>query len=109
MQVHTHGYVPTDQESEAGKHFMAGYKAVTQLDRWKVNDGADFVFFDPHQGFTDGTSDSEFKKFLCQTSKNSMHIVSERGQLNLCQVLYPYPLCKHLEMSKTLATRLVCS
>ncbi len=91
MQVHTRGYVPTDQESEAGKHFMAGYKALTQLDRWKVNDGADFVFFDPHQGFTDGTSDSEFKEFLCQTSKKSIHIVSERGQLNLCEVLYPSP------------------
>ena len=65
---------------------MKGYHALVKSERWKRNNGADFVFFDPHPGFTDGTSDKAFKKLMCQTSKDSMHIVVERGQVNICPV-----------------------
>ena len=65
---------------------MKGLQALTKTDRWKKNDGSDFVFFDPHPGFTDGTSDKEFKTLMCHTSKKSMHIVVERGQINICPV-----------------------
>ena len=65
---------------------MKGYHALVKTERWKRNNGADFVFFDPHPGFTDGTSDKAFKKLMCQTSKEAMHIVVERGQVNICPV-----------------------
>ncbi len=72
---------------------MKGLQALVKTDRWKKNDGSDFVFFDPHPGFTDGTSDKEFKTLMCHTSKKSMHIVVERGQINICPVS---PLCASL-------------
>ena len=65
---------------------MKGLQAMLKTERWKRNDGADFVFFDPHPGFTDGKSDKDFKQLMCHTSKNSMHIVVERGQINICPV-----------------------
>lgn len=65
---------------------MKGLQAMLKTDRWKKNSGADFVFFDPHPGFTDGKSDKDFKQLMCHTSKNSMHIVVERGQINICPV-----------------------
>ena len=84
--MHSDG--PKDQKtkSEAGEWLMKGYHALVKTERWKRNKGADFVFFDPHPGFTDGTSDRAFKKMMCQTSKDSMHIVVERGQVNICPV-----------------------
>ena len=68
---------------------MKGYHALIKTERWKKNAGADFVFFDPHPGFTDGTSDKDFKTFMCHTSSKSMHIVVERGQINICPVRVP--------------------
>ena len=84
--MHSNG--PKDQvsKSEGGEWLMKGYHALVKTERWKRNTGADFVFFDPHPGFTDGTSDKAFKKLMCQTSKDSMHIVVERGQVNICPV-----------------------
>ena len=73
-------------KSEGGEWLMKGYHALVKTERWKRNNGADFVFFDPHPGFTDGTSDKAFKKLMCQTSKEAMHIVVERGQVNICPV-----------------------
>lgn len=86
VQVHTVGSVSHEKESEAGERLIKGFKSVAQLDRWQQNKGADFVFFDPHPGFTDGKSDLEFKRYTCDVMRHSMHIVAERGQRNICKV-----------------------
>lgn len=87
-QVHSNGPKNQKELSEGGDWTMKGYHALIKTERWKKNDGADFVFFDPHPGFTDGTSDKDFKILMCETSKKSMHIVVERGQINICQVAH---------------------
>ena len=89
FQVHSNGPKDQKEASEGGEWTMKGLQALVKTDRWKKNDGADFVFFDPHPGFTDGTSDKDFKTLMCHTSKNSMHIVVERGQINICPVSPP--------------------
>ncbi len=86
LQVHSNGPKDQKEASEGGEWMMKGLQALVKTDRWKKNDGSDFVFFDPHPGFTDGTSDKEFKTLMCHTSKKSMHIVVERGQINICPV-----------------------
>ena len=86
VQVHTVGAVDHDKESEAGERLIKGLNSLVQLDRWKQNDGADFVYYDPHPGFTDGTADVKFKNYVCDVMKHSMHIVVERGQRNICKV-----------------------
>lgn len=70
----------------AGKALMAGLHRVTELDRWKRDDGASFVFFEPHPASADEKSGTEYRQFMCSTAKLSMHIVAERGQRNVCQV-----------------------
>jgi hypothetical protein len=54
--------------------------------RWQRNGGADFVFYDPHPGFTDGSAEREYYRLICDTFQHAMHIVVERGQRNICQV-----------------------
>ena len=73
LQVHSNGPKDQKEASEGGEWMMKGLQALVKTDRWKKNDGSDFVFFDPHPGFTDGTSDKEFKTLKCHTSKKSMH------------------------------------
>lgn len=89
MQVHSNGPKDQKEASEGGDWTIKGYHALVKTDRWKKKDGADFVWFDPHPGFTDGTSDKPFKELMCHTSKKSMHIVVERGQINICPVSPP--------------------
>lgn len=93
MQVHSNGPKDQKEASEGGDWTIKGYHALVKTDRWKKKDGADFVWFDPHPGFTDGTSDKPFKELMCHTSKKSMHIVVERGQINICPVSLPLILC----------------
>ena len=54
--------------------------------RWQRGNGADFVFYDPHPGFTDGTAEKEYYRLICDTFQHAMHIVVERGQRNICKV-----------------------
>ena len=54
--------------------------------RWQRSNGADFVFYDPHPGFTDGTAEKEYYRLICDTFQHAMHIVVERGQRNICKV-----------------------
>ena len=86
LQVHTVGSKSHDEESEAGEWLIKGFDSLVELDRWKQNDGADFVIFDPHPGFTDGRTDLLYKKYICSIMQKSMHIVVETGQRNICKV-----------------------
>lgn len=54
--------------------------------RWQRSKGADFVFYDPHPGFTDGSVEKNYYTLICDTFQHAMHIVVERGQRNICQV-----------------------
>ncbi len=56
--------------------------------RWQRSNGADFVFYDPHPGFTDGTAEKEYYRLICDTFQHAMHIVVERGQRNICKVSF---------------------
>ena len=59
---------------------------MRQLPRWKRNDGADFVIYDPHPGFADGQAEHIFLGMLCNEFRQSTQIVSERAHRNTCQV-----------------------
>ena len=56
-----------------------------QTPRWKRHDGADFVFYDPHPGFTTGRAEMPVLDMWCNTFRRAMHIVAERSQRNVCQ------------------------
>ena len=55
------------------------------MPRWKRHDGADFVFYDPHPGFTTGRAEMPVLDMWCNTFRHAMHIVAERSQRNVCQ------------------------
>ena len=82
------GALAPGKKLPAGDLLMAGLKHVTELDRWKKDDGASFVFFESHPNSASGKAGREYRHFMCSTAKHSMHIVAERGQRNICQVPY---------------------
>ena len=84
--MHTQGRKHAYQESPAGNHLIAGYHAMLNTSRWQRSKGADFVFYDPHPGFTDGSVEKNYYTLICDTFQHAMHIVVERGQRNICQV-----------------------
>ena len=88
VQVEGDGAVRPGKRLLAGEALMAGLQRVTELDRWKKDDGASFVFFEPHPTSADEKSGAEYRQFMCSTTKHSMHIVAERGQRNICQVIH---------------------
>lgn len=96
-QVHTRGRKMPKEESEAGNWLIAGYHAMLNTSRWQRSKGADFVFYDPHPGFTDGSAEKHYYMLICDTFQHAMHIVVERGQRNICQVCPPpHPAsCSH--------------
>ena len=59
--------------------------------RWQRSNGADFVFYDPHPGFTDGSAEKPYYSLVCDTFRHAMHIVVERGQRNICPVSTSLP------------------
>ena len=96
MQVKGDGAGRPGKRLLAGEALMAGLHRVTELDRWKKDDGASFVFFEPHPISADELSGTEYRQFMCSIAKHSMHIVGERGQRNICQVpcREQTPVCK---------------
>ena len=60
-------------------------QALVQTPRWKRHEGADFVFYDPHPGFTTGRAEMPVLDMWCSTFRRGMHIVAERSQRNVCQ------------------------
>ncbi len=86
-----------EEVSPAGEWLMALYYSMLNTTRWQRQNGADFVFYDPHPGFTDGSVEKAYYKLLCDDFQHAMHIVVERGQRNICQVtaccLFLFPLC----------------
>ena len=86
VQVHTKGRKMPDEASPAGDWLMALYGSMLSSSRWQRNRGADFVFYDPHPGFTDGTVEAAYYKLLCDDFQHAMQIVVERGQRNICKV-----------------------
>ncbi|BDA44690.1 hypothetical protein COCOBI_06-1680 [Coccomyxa sp. Obi] len=87
-QVHTRGRKMPKEESEAGNWLIAGYHAMLNTSRWQRSKGADFVFYDPHPGFTDGSAEKHYYMLICDTFQHAMHIVVERGQRNICQAYW---------------------
>ena len=63
-----------------------------ELPRWKINNGADFIFFDPHPGFASGNAEHEFNRMNCEDHKAATHILVERPQRNVCKVCYTFHL-----------------
>lgn len=86
VQVHTKGRKMPEEASPAGDWLMALYGSMLSSSRWQRNQGADFVFYDPHPGFTDGSVEAAYYKMLCDDFQHAMHIVVERGQRNICKV-----------------------
>ncbi len=86
-QVHSIGRKLPEEVSPAGEWLMPLYYSMLNTTRWQRQNGADFVFYDPHPGFTDGTVESAYYKLLCDDFQHAMHIVVERGQRNICQVV----------------------
>lgn len=84
--MHTIGAKGENEESESGEWLIKGFRSLVKTERWQRNNGSDFVIFDPHPGFTDGRSDLQYKDFVCNMMRNSMHIVVETGQRNICKV-----------------------
>lgn len=84
--MHTRGRKLPNEDSPAGNWLIAGYHAMLNTSRWQRSKGADFVFYDPHPGFTDGTVEKDYYMLICDTFQHAMHIVVERGQRNICQV-----------------------
>ena len=74
------------ETSPAGDWLIALYYSMLNTTRWQRQHGADFVFYDPHPGFVDGSAEEHYYNILCDTAQHSMHIVAERGQRNICQV-----------------------
>ena len=60
-------------------------QALVQTPRWQRHEGADFVFYDPHPGFTTGRAEMPVLDMWCNTFRRGMHIVAERSQRNVCQ------------------------
>jgi hypothetical protein len=60
-------------------------QALIQIPRWQRHGGADFVFYDPHPGFTTGRAEMPVLDMWCNTFRRAMHIVAERSQRNVCQ------------------------
>lgn len=69
---------------------------MMQLPRWKQNDGADFIFYDPHPGFVSGQAEHAFYKMTCNDFKHATHILVERPQRNTCQVGSPFMSPEHM-------------
>ncbi|CAK0784428.1 hypothetical protein CVIRNUC_007632 [Coccomyxa viridis] len=87
-QVHTKGRKMPEEASPAGDWLMALYGSMLSSSRWQQNQGADFVFYDPHPGFTDGSVEAAYYKMLCDDFQHAMHIVVERGQRNICKAYW---------------------
>lgn len=86
LQVHTQGRKMPQEQSLAGDWLMALYGSMLNTMRWQKNKGADFVFYDPHPGFTDGSVERAYYDMLCDDFQHAMHMVVERGQRNICKV-----------------------
>jgi hypothetical protein len=86
LQVHSKGRKMPKEASQAGDWLIALYGSMLNTSRWQRSNGADFVFYDPHPGFTDGSAEQLYYKLLCDDFQHAMHIVVERGQRNICQV-----------------------
>lgn len=86
VQVHTEGRKGWDDVSQAGEWLIAAYNAMLATPRWQRNNGSDFVFYDPHPGFTDGRAEREYLRIMCEDARLSVHIVVETGQRNICKV-----------------------
>ena len=86
LQVHTRGRKLPDEISPAGEWLLAAYRSMLKSSRWQRSNGADFVFYDPHPGFTDGSAEKAYYNMICDTFQHAMHIVVERGQRNICPV-----------------------
>ena len=74
---------------------MALYYSMLNTTRWQRHNGADFVFYDPHPGFADGSAEQPYHELLCNDFQHAMHIVVERGQRNVCQVTACYACSSH--------------
>lgn len=85
-QVHTKGRKLPNEHSPAGDWLISAYYSMLNTSRWQRTKGADFVFYDPHPGFTDGSVEKNYYTLICDTFQHAMHIVVERGQRNICQV-----------------------
>ena len=112
MQVHSIGRKMPEEVSPAGDWLMALYSSMLNASRWQRKRGADFVFYDPHPGFADGSAEEPYHKLLCDDFQHAMHIVVERGQRNVCQVIAcclsslplgwcPYPSVVHAFLSQS--------
>ena len=86
LQVHSKGRKMPKESSEAGDWLIALYGSMLNTSRWQRSNGVDFVFYDPHPGFTDGSAEQLYYKLLCNDFQHAMHIVVERGQRNICKV-----------------------
>lgn len=67
---------------------LQGWTALTQLARWKKNNGRDFIFYDSHPGFVAGHSAPTFTGMYCNEFRHATHIVVERAQRNICLVSF---------------------
>jgi hypothetical protein len=65
--------------SEPSTTLLKLTERVFKLPRWQLHGGADFVFYQPHPGFS-----WEHEAALCSQAHASIHIVIERGQRYGC-------------------------
>jgi hypothetical protein len=68
-----------------GQILMEVYKAMLDLPAWTERNGTNFVFFDAHTGFAQGSLASVYESTVCETFGNAMHVVNTRGQRFRCR------------------------
>ena len=56
---------------------LQAYDYITDLPRWHLHGGRDFIFFDPHPGFALGTAAYSFREAWCQQLRDAIQLVPD--------------------------------
>ena len=56
---------------------LQAYDYITDLPRWRLHGGRDFIFFDPHPGFALGTAAYSFREAWCQQLRDAIQLVPD--------------------------------
>ena len=67
-------------QTTPGDHLVPAYKKLMQTPRWLQNGGADFVFFDGHPGFYEGSAKHHIWPLRCGAMQQSVQILADKPQ-----------------------------
>ncbi len=79
--LHSYGHTPTSLASFA---LNLAYDQILASKRWKLNHGADFIFYDPHPGFRDGWAGQQIRDKYCNDFINATMLVADRPMRTIC-------------------------